>query len=140
MSNPKRPISTFEDLEVWKFGAELRRQISLICKSFPKIELYRLTDQLIRASRSITANIAEDYGRFHYQENIQYNRQARGSLYEILDHLIVAFEENYIDQSEYEDLRNQTITTIKLVNGYINYLKKSKTDRVKEDLIEYEVD
>lgn len=139
MDTQKRPISTFEDLEVWKFGAELRRQISLICKSFPKIELYRLTDQLIRASRSVTANIAEGYGRFHYQENIQYNRQARGSLYEILDHLIVAFEENYIDQSEYKDLRNQTIITIKLVNGYINYLKKSTIDSVNEESINYEI-
>lgn len=59
MDTQKRPISTFEDLEVWKFGAELRRQISFICKSFPKIELFRLTDQLIRASRSVTANIAK---------------------------------------------------------------------------------
>lgn len=71
--------STFETLEVWLKGRELRNKTSKLTKSFPSEEKYRLIDQMIRASRSITANIAEGYGRYHYQENIQYCRQARGS-------------------------------------------------------------
>ncbi|MCK4572471.1 four helix bundle protein, partial [candidate division WOR-3 bacterium] len=66
----KKATSTFEDLEVWQRGRELRREISNLAKTFPKEESYLLTNQMIRASRSVTANISEGYGRFHYQENI----------------------------------------------------------------------
>ncbi len=90
-------LRTFEDLEVWKLGRQLRKDISLLVKSFPVEEKYRLTDQIIRASRSVTNNIAEGYGRYHFQENIQFCRQSRGSLNEIIDHLIVAYDEKYID-------------------------------------------
>ncbi|NBS53827.1 MAG: four helix bundle protein, partial [Spartobacteria bacterium] len=54
----------------------------------PKEEKYRLGDQLTRASRSITANIAEGYGRFHYLDSSKFFSNARGSTYEVLDHLI----------------------------------------------------
>ncbi len=64
-------IKTFEDLDCLKLAAELRRAISSRAKNFPKDERYLLTDQLKRASRSVTANIAEGYGRYHYQEYIQ---------------------------------------------------------------------
>ncbi len=77
-------IRTFEDLDVWKVCRDLRTQIATIVRTFPREEQYRLRDQLIRASRSVTANLAEGYGRFHYAENIQFARQARGSLYKII--------------------------------------------------------
>jgi len=60
-------INNFEELEVWKECRNLRKQVSIVVKTFPVEEKYRITDQLIRASRSITANIAEGHGRFHYQ-------------------------------------------------------------------------
>jgi len=119
-------ISTLETLEAWLKTRKLRIRISKLTKNLPSIEKFRLTDQLIRASRSVTANIAEGYGRFHYQENIQYCRQARGSLYEVIDHLYVAFDENYITQSLLNDIKVDVIETIKLINGYINYLKSRK--------------
>jgi len=77
-------IRTFEDLDVWKVCRELRTQIATIARTFPKEEQYRLRDQLIRASWSVTANLAEGYGRFHYAENMQFARQARGSLSEFI--------------------------------------------------------
>jgi four helix bundle protein len=82
--------STFEDLEVWQKGRALRNGISNLTKTFPEEEKYKLANQMIRASRSVTANISEGYGRFHFQENIQFCRQARGSLFELIDHLTVA--------------------------------------------------
>jgi four helix bundle protein len=88
----------FRELDVWKEAREFRKNVSLVTKKFPEYEKYKLNNQLIRASRSITANIAEEYGRFHYQENIQYCRQARGSLMECLEHFICAHDEGYIDQ------------------------------------------
>ena len=83
MDEPREPrgIATFEDLDVWKYSVEIRQKISRLVKSFPTEEKFRLADQMIRASRSVTANVAEGFGRFHFQESIQFCRQARGSLY-----------------------------------------------------------
>lgn len=119
-------MNSFEELEVWKSSRLLKKRIWKLSKRFPKEELYKLTDQIIRASRSVTANIAEGYGRFHFQENIQYCRQARGSLFEVIDHLITAFDCEYINEDELNDFRNETLNCIKIVNGYIAYLKRAK--------------
>jgi len=119
-------INNFEDLEVWKECRNLRKHVSTVVKSFPAHEKFRMTDQLIRASRSITANIAEGHGRFHYQENIQFFRQARGSLSETLDHFICAFDENYISMDQLIVCRNQYNLCLKILNGYIAYLQKMK--------------
>ena len=119
-------INNFEDLEVWKECRNLRKQVSLVLKSFPSEEKFRMIDQLIRASRSITANIAEGHGRFHYQENIQFCRQARGSLSETLDHFICAFDENYITKDQLIKFREQYNLCLKILNGYIASLQKMK--------------
>lgn len=119
-------FSSFEELECWKEAVFLRKEIRTVTKRFPNEEKYRLTDQLVRASRSVTANIAEGFGRYHYQENIQSCRMSRGSLNEIVDHLIVANEEEYITSDELKALKDQTKKCTRILNGYINYLKKAK--------------
>lgn len=121
--------STFETLDVWKKGRELRNKISKLTKSFPSEEKYKLTDQMIRASRSVTANIAEGYGRYHYQENIQFCRQARGSLYELIDHLYVALDEEYIDNDGFNNFKTYINEVIRLLNGYIKFLETRKRDK-----------
>jgi four helix bundle protein len=117
-------LSSFEELECWKAGTALRKRIRLITNSFPLEEKFRLTDQLIRATRSVTANIAEGFGRFHYLENSRFCRHSRGSLNEILDHLIVAEEAGYISKEELSELRAETTKCIMILNGYISYLQK----------------
>jgi len=67
-------MNSFKELEVWKSARELRKSISNLTKDFPKEEKYRLVDQIIRSSRSVAANVAEGFGRYHYQENIQFCR------------------------------------------------------------------
>ena len=119
-------INNFEELEVWKECRNLRIQVSIVVKTFPVEEKYRIIDQLIRASRSITANIAEGHGRYQYQENIQFCRQARGSLSETLDHFICAFDEKYISTDQLNIFRNQYYLCLKILNGYIAYLQKMK--------------
>ncbi len=121
-------MKTFEELEVWKSARVLRNEISELVQTFPKTEQYRLTDQMIRSSRSVTANIAEGFGRFHYRENIQFCRQARGSLFETLDHLICAFDSNYIDKPTLTKFRNDILRNLKILNGYIAYLKKALSE------------
>ncbi len=119
--------STFETLEVWKMARDLRIKIANLVKTFPQEEKYRLIDQIVRSSRSVTANIAEGYGRYHYQENIQYCRQARGSLFELLDHLYVALDEQYIPSNLFTDLKAEAFRVIEILNGYINHIKNQKT-------------
>lgn len=80
-----------------------------------------------RASRSVTHNIAEGYGRFHYQENIQFCRISRGSLHELLDQFITAFDEDYISEEAYLKYKKQVNSCLAILNGYINYLKKAKS-------------
>lgn len=123
-----KKIRSFEDLECWKVGAELRRFVSQLVKTFPKEEQFDLTSQMKRASRSVTHNIAEGYGRFHYQENIQFCRQARGSLYELSDQFIVAFDEKYITNEELIKGKEQINKSLALLNGYIKYLMKAKNE------------
>ncbi len=121
-------ITGFETLEVWKQARVFRIMIIDLCKQIPPEEKYRLTDQIKRSSRSVTANIAEGYGRFHYLDNIKFCRDARGSLNETLDHLTVAFDEGYIINSKMIELKQQFEKVLKLLNGYIGYLKKQKVN------------
>ena len=81
---------------------------------------------MVRASRSSTANIAEGYGRFHFQENIQFCRQARGSLYELIDHVLVAEECKYIETESVNNFTEEIKKAIIVLNGYIKYLKARK--------------
>ena len=122
----KAEIKTFEDLEVWKVCRDLKQKIFTITETFPSEERFRLVDQLRRAAISSTANIAEGYGRFHYQENIQFCRQSRGSLYEILDHLTTARDQGYISEESFKELRAQVLTAIRLINGYLRMLQQNK--------------
>jgi four helix bundle protein len=61
-------MKAFTDLEVWKKSRTQRNNIFELTKSFPAEERYRLSDQIIRSSRSIGNNIAEGHGRFHYAD------------------------------------------------------------------------
>jgi four helix bundle protein len=127
MENAK--YDDFRDLEVWNKCRDIRRKIWDVCKEFPGEEKYRLSDQMIRASRSSTACIAEGYGRYHYQENIQFCRQSRGSLYELIDHVDVALECEYLDNNHAESLIQEIKTAIRILNGYIKYLKGRKATK-----------
>lgn len=118
--------SDFRDLDVWKRGREIRNFVFTLVKQFPEEEKYRLSDQMIRASRSITANIAEGYGRYHYQDNIRFCRQSRGSVYELIDHFEVALECAYISKNEYFKINKTLEELLALLNGYVKYLNDKK--------------
>lgn len=75
---------------------------------------------------SISANIAEGYGRFYYQDNVRFCYIARGSLEETLSHLSFAAEMNYISPELYKELEAEGEEIDKMLNGYISFLKKSK--------------
>jgi len=79
-----------------------------------------------RAAVSITNNIAEGHGRWHYQENIQFCRIARGSTDEILDDLNVCLGEGYGEPDFVVALKEEGYFLIRKINGYIGYLRKTK--------------
>jgi four helix bundle protein len=104
---------------------DLRKKISQIIKTFPKDEKYILASQALRLSRPAASNIAEGFGRFHYQDNEQFYCVASGSLFEILDHLSCADDEQYINDDGYNEMRVMIFKCIKILNGYIGYLNKA---------------
>ena len=120
-------IQGLKRLKVWvrakDFALKIYEQILPI---FPPEEKWNLNQQLRRSSLSISANIAEGYGRFYYQDNVRFCYLARGSLEETLSHLVFAFETKYISDTLYEKFESEGEEIDKMLNGYIAFLKKSK--------------
>ncbi len=121
----------FKELNCWKEGRNLRMQISELVKTFPSEEKYLLSNQMTRASRSVTANKAEGYGRYTYTDTRRFFIQARGSATELIDHLSVALDEKYINDEFYTSVEKQCETVLKLINGYMAYLDKTKKEQQK---------
>ncbi|MBC8754438.1 four helix bundle protein [Kordia sp. YSTF-M3] len=120
-------FKSFEELGCWKEARNLRLYVSkVIITKLPNNEKYALIDQIKRSARSVGNNIAEGYGRFHFQENIQFCRIARGSLFETLDHGIIALDEGYISEENLNELRIIHNKVLLILNGYIKYLKSQK--------------
>ena len=120
---------SFEDLEVYKLAREFRKKIYKLIKGLPTEEKFNLVSQMRRAATSLTNNIAEGHGRYHYQESIQFCRQTRGSLSELIDDINVCIDENYFPKNQLHDLKEEAFTLNKVLNGYIAYLNKRKNEK-----------
>jgi len=119
-------IERFENLECWQACRELRQFVNReVVPQLPVDERFRLTDQLIRAARSTTANIAEGFGRRHYLDNAKFIRNSLGSLHECLDHMIAASDERLIEASCLARFRELFERAVVLSNGYAAYLARS---------------
>ena len=119
-------MKSIHDLLIYNKARDFRKSISILVETFPIEGKYILTNQITRSSRSIPSNIAEGYGRYHFQENIQFLRIARGSLYETKEHLLCAFDEKYMSQIDLDEQIFEAENLLKLLNGYIRYLQKRK--------------
>src|SRR5262245_55055693 len=95
-----------------------------VSRRLPDMEKYALGSQIRRAAVSLTNNIAEGHGRYHYQDQIRFLLQARGSLEELLDDLNVCLDENYLSQAEILQLKGQRLQVQRLLNGYGRYLRE----------------
>jgi len=123
--NPPTETYTFEELACWQQARRLRNLVALeIVKRLPADERHRLADQLLRAARSVTANIAEGYGRYHYRDCYRFCAQARGSCFEVLDHMITAVDERLLAPELLAECRRAVNSTVKVLNGYMAYLKR----------------
>jgi len=112
-------IRDFTELETWRVARKLKQKVFELTKSLPPEEKYGLAAQMRRAAVSITANIAEGYVRFSYQENIQFCRHSRASVYELRDHLISTFDAGHASREKCRELNRLAMSVIRLLNGYI---------------------
>ena len=119
-------INNFYQLDAWKEAHKLVVKIYKITKTFPKEEKYSLIDQVRRSASSVTANIAEGFGRFHFANKIRFYHQARGSLKETQNFIFLSKDLNYLKPQTAKNLWNQSKTCEKLINGLIRSINKQK--------------
>ena len=117
---------TFEDLDVYKKAREFRKRMYAAARRLPDFEKYELGRQIRRAAVSLTNNIAEGHGRYHYLDEIKFQLQSRGSLAELLDDLNVCQDEDYLPITEIVELKERAKEVQRLINGYIRFLRERK--------------
>ncbi len=147
-SSPGEPGKRgFEDLDCFKLALDVVVNAQEFARSLPPDEKYDMAKQVRRSSKSITANIAEGYGRYHYLDSLKFYSNARGSLNETLGHFINARVLDYIDQAYFEQLYSLTRRAEKALNGFMSHVRAQRIghelygDRsVREDLAVYEFD
>ena len=117
---------TFEDLDVYEKAREFRKRMYAAARKLPDFEKYELGRQIRRAAVSLTNNIAEGHGRYHYLDEIKFQLQSRGSLAELLDDLNVCQDEDYLPTAEIVELKERAKEVQRLINGYIRFLRERK--------------
>jgi four helix bundle protein len=108
----------------------------------PDEEKFGLCSQIRRAAVSLTNNIAEGHGRFHFLEQIKFMLQGRGSLEELLDDINVCQDQQYLTLLEIDKLKAEGWRVHKLINGYIRFLRSrtvENSSRVQESASDSEL-
>jgi len=121
MNNTK--IKTFTDLKVWQEGHKLVVLVYKITEKFPSRETFSITDQMRRAAASITANIAEGFGRQGYKEKLQFYFLSQGSLLELKNFILIARDVGYLSPEDFDILVKQANLTHQLLQGFIQKTK-----------------
>lgn len=123
---PATSFRTFEDLEVYKVARAFRKAMYGVARRLPDFEKFGLASQIRRAAVSLTNNLAEGHGRFHFLDQIKFTLIARGSLEELMDDLNVCLDESYLPASEIAGLKTSGWQVLKLINGWLRYLRDQK--------------
>src|SRR4029453_16392606 len=115
-----------DDFELYQIGRAFRKRVYGLVRMLPPEEKFCLANQMRRAALSVSNNIAEGHGRWHYQENIRYCRMSRGSVDELIDDLKTCEDERYVNRELIVGLKTEAYDLIRRINGYIAYLRKSQ--------------
>src|SRR5438552_16292926 len=113
----RKEFRTFEDLDVYQVAREFRKKMYGVTRGLPDFEKYDLGSQIRRAALSLTNNMAEGHGRYHYPDQIRFFLHSRGSLEELVDDLNVCLDENYLPGVEVANLKEQARGVLTLING-----------------------
>jgi four helix bundle protein len=113
-----------------------------VAGELPEVEKFGLANQVRRAALSLTNNIAEGHGRFHFLDQIKFTLQARGSLEELIDDLNVCLDEQYLFPDKVDMLKADGWRVRQLIDGYIRYLRiqSGQGSRAKEEPFESSID
>lgn len=123
MAGVSNKFQDFENLEAWQKAIDLAVCIYETTKSFPKDELFSLTNQMRRASNSISANLAEGCGRYNYKEKLQFYKIANGSLLEVKSFCYLSKRLNYVDQDQLDDIMPLIVSCQKLISALIKSIR-----------------
>ncbi len=123
-------MKTYRELEVWKSSMDLVEQVYAVTQNFPDKERFGLTSQLQRAGVSVSANIAEGYGRAHKNEYLHHLSMAYGSLMEVETHLMIAVRLKYVDRDSVREVWKLCQQSGKMLNKLRSSLK-ALTDNQK---------
>jgi len=118
----KERNNSYRSLIVWQKSMELVKTVYKITNTFPQEELFGLTSQIKRSVISIPSNIAEGKGRQTKKEFVQFLYIALGSLYELQTQMELAYELDFIDRIEVENLM---IEIEKMLNALIKTKRNS---------------
>lgn len=121
-----KAFKTFEDLETYQAARAFRKAMCAVTRHLPNQEKFELASRVRRAAVSLTNNIAEGHGRYHYLEQIKFTLYSRGSLEELMDDLNVCMDEHYLPADEAANLKEQGWRVYRLLNGYLRYLRERK--------------
>jgi four helix bundle protein len=111
-------------LEVWIESRRLATIIYNYSKTFPKDELFSLTNQMRRSAVSVPSNIAEGIGRQTAKDTKRFLYISRGSLFELETQCYISLDQNYLTEQKFKMILDQILICKKLLNGFINYYKK----------------
>ena len=112
----------FRELKVWHKAHSLTLDVYRATKSFPREELYSLTNQIRRAAVSIGANIAEGAGKDSRPEFSRFLQIAMGSASELEYQLLLSRDLGYLVPEIYEQLSQRVVETKKMLSGFMQYL------------------
>lgn len=112
-------MKDFTQLEVWKNGLELVKEIYILSQKFPKEEIFGLTSQIRRSSTSVLANFAEGFGKFTLPDKAAKYAIARGECAETEAHIRIAVALKFVTDSEIESIINRLHFERKLLSGLI---------------------
>ncbi len=115
---------TFEDMPVWKKAMDLAVKTFELTEKLPKKEDYGLTSQIRRSALSVSANIAEAFGRRHTLDKLNFYYHSRGSLAETKSHLIYGNRVKYFQNSEFMGIKGLIQDIWKEINSIIVTMSK----------------
>lgn len=121
----KPRFASFKDMPVWESAMAVAEQVFALTDKLPRKEDYGFTSQIRRAALSISANIAEAFGRSHSLDKIKFYYVARGSLTETQSHLEYGKRVGYIAATEAEALSGKLDGVHAEINRVISCLRKA---------------
>ena len=124
-------IEKFQDIDAWQKARELTKEIHSCSGNGKFAKDFGLRDQIRQASVSIMSNIAEGFERGGSAEFAQFLSIAKGSAGEVEAQLYVAFDQEYINQEQFDSLIELTSATKKLIAGFMYYLKRTELKGLK---------